>query len=53
VKFAAAADRWGAGMVRLEEIREWEKNKHDAAVLSVKYEELYQSFRTAEVTVDS
>ena len=51
--FGAAVDRWGTAMVKLGKVKEWEKNKGDAAGLLVKCDELYQSFRKAEeVTMD-
>lgn len=53
VTFGAAVDRWGTAMVKLGKVKEWEKNKGDAAGLLVKCDELYQSFRKAEeVTMD-
>ncbi|KAF8239557.1 hypothetical protein L208DRAFT_1449801 [Tricholoma matsutake] len=54
VKYGAVADRWGTAKVRLDEVKEWEKNKGDAADLFVKCEKLYQTFKEAEdVTMDT
>jgi len=52
-KFGAATNCWGTESVILAEVEQWENNMGDAADLSVKCEELYQSFRKAEeVTMD-
>lgn len=54
MKYGAVADRWGTAKVRLDEVKEWEKNKGDAADLFVKCEKLYQTFKEAEdVTMDT
>jgi 3-keto steroid reductase len=52
VKFGAATDRWGTEFVKPSEVTGWEQKKGEAATLLVKCEDLYQSFRTAEVTTD-